>query len=107
MGFPILPLFTSDDELKSIVTSKPYVSLTGQALLDLSSVSIDAAVSFIERGSGYNFVCGLLNSKTSVSDDDIVRLLNNGVSVLFVETAEQAKQLTQLGVPQELSLIHI
>lgn len=46
-------------------------------------------------------MCGLLNSKTSVSDDDIVRLLNNGVSVLFVETAEQAKQLTQLGVPQE------
>ncbi|KAM3161410.1 Histidine biosynthesis trifunctional protein [Lachancea thermotolerans] len=101
MGFPILPFFTSSEELKTVAGSKPYLGLTGQALLDLTKVSVDDAIAFIENNPAYKFVCGLLGASNTLSDDDVVRLLNNGVSVLFLQDDSMAAPLVQLGVPEE------
>ncbi|SCU98981.1 LAME_0G01310g1_1 [Lachancea meyersii CBS 8951] len=101
MVFPILPFFAAGKDLKSVTEAKPFISLTGQALLDLSKTSVEEAAAFIEENKSYKFVCGLLQPGHQVSDDDIVRFVNCGIAVLFIASEEEANRLQQLGVPQE------
>ncbi|SCV02959.1 LANO_0G01288g1_1 [Lachancea nothofagi CBS 11611] len=101
MVFPILPLFSRGEELASVVEAKPYVGLTGQALLNLSYTSVEQASAFIQNNISFSFVCGLLSADHRVSDDDIVRFVNSGISVLFVASKEQAISLEELGVPKD------
>ncbi|SCU96511.1 LADA_0H01310g1_1 [Lachancea dasiensis] len=101
MVFPILPFFTSGQDLEALTQKKPYVGLTGQALIDLSKTSVAEAAAFIENNISFRFVCGLLKANHHVSDNDLVAFVNAGIAVLFVESQESATLLEELGIPRD------
>ncbi|SCU95623.1 LAFA_0G01310g1_1 [Lachancea sp. 'fantastica'] len=101
MVFPILPFFATGKDLKGLVEAKPFIALSGQALLDLAQIEIKEAAAFVEENTAFKFVCGLLKSDHQVSDDDIISFVNSGIAVLFVSDESEANRLQELGIPKE------
>ncbi|SCW03030.1 LAFE_0G01398g1_1 [Lachancea fermentati] len=100
MVFPILPLYSSSRDVTEVIASKPYLCLAGQALLDGSKLTTEEILNFQESYPVIRFLAVRL-SRGDVADDDVIRLLNNGVSALFLSDKEYASSLVELGVPEE------
>ncbi|CCD22203.1 trifunctional histidinol dehydrogenase/phosphoribosyl-AMP cyclohydrolase/phosphoribosyl-ATP diphosphatase NDAI_0A00450 [Naumovozyma dairenensis CBS 421] len=82
MALSILPLFGAD--ASETITSKPFLTLTGHALLDTSVLSKDQILFFIKQ---FNFtfqkISIQLNDSSKFSDDDLIELLNNGITYVI------------------------
>ncbi|GAV48556.1 hypothetical protein ZYGR_0K00610 [Zygosaccharomyces rouxii] len=101
MVFPIIPLYSQNPS--SFISERPYLTLTGQALLKASQLGKDAIKQFVsEYGNALNLISVLLETSDLFNDDDIVELLNNGVTTLFLQDSKYASRLVEeVGVPAE------
>lgn len=101
MVFPIIPLYSQNPS--SFINERPYLTLTGQALLKASQLDKDAIKQFVsEYGSTLTLISVLIENSALFSDDDIVELLNNGVSTFFLQDATYASRLVEeIGVPAD------
>lgn len=100
MVFPVLPLFNSSKDLTDAVSAKPFLAVAGQALLDGSKLSKEQILKFVDTHPAFRFVAVLVADST-FADDDIVQLLNNGVTALFLTDDSYLARLVELGVPRE------
>lgn len=100
MVFPVLPLFNSSKDLTDAVSAKPFLAVAGQALLDGSKLSKEEILKFVDGHPAFRFVAVLVADST-FADDDIVQLLNNGVTALFLTDESYLARLVGLGVPRE------
>ncbi|GCF00113.1 trifunctional histidinol dehydrogenase [Zygosaccharomyces mellis] len=101
MVFPIIPLYSQNPS--SFINERPYLTLTGQALLKASQLDKDAIKQFVsEYGSTLTLISVLIENSALFSDDDIVELLNNGVTTFFLQDATYASRLVEeIGVPTD------
>lgn len=101
MVFPIIPLYSQDPE--NILREKPYLSLTAQALLDAEKLPFSSIKAFVSQNDGSLFFSSVLvKSSSLLADDNVVDLLNNGVSTLFLQDKTYANHLIEeVGVPSE------
>lgn len=97
--FPVLPVY-GEDTLQDV--ARPYLSVIGQAVL--KSVSKEKVVEFARARAQF---VAVLAEASEFGDDDVVDMLNNGVSVLLLDNAEYRDYLVQqVGIPEErLSLL--
>ena len=86
MTFPILPLLGSD--YVPTLESKPFLKLAGEAVIDASCfASEDDILQVIRNLTGaFRSVSLLLNAAQQFSLDQLVVLLNNGVSRIYVNS---------------------
>lgn len=101
MVFPIIPLYSQNPS--SFINERPCLTLTGQALLKASQLDKDAIKQFVsEYGSTLTLISVLIENSALFSDDDIVELLNNGVTTFFLQDATYASRLVEeIGVPTD------
>lgn len=101
MVFPILPVYGGN--FADVVKSKPFLSLTDQALLDSSVLGKDEIKKFTDEfASSIKLISVLIKKSSRFDDADIVDILNNGVATLFIEEQSYADHLSQeVGVPKE------
>lgn len=101
MVFPILPVYGKNPA--AVISAKPFLTLTNQALLDSSELSKDDIKNFVkEFGSSLQLISILVKDSSTFEDDDIVELLNNGVATLFLDDQAYVRSLVEeVGVPKE------
>ena len=99
MVFPILPVYGEDPIVT--VSQKPFLTITGQALLDASKVDKSTIIQFSKLlGGTLKLISVLIEDSSSYSSDSVVELLNNGVSAIFVKDVGFKEQLiTEFNIP--------
>ncbi|EDO18970.1 hypothetical protein Kpol_2002p40 [Vanderwaltozyma polyspora DSM 70294] len=100
MVFPVLPRYTSDPI--QVISERPFLLITGQALIDANKVKKDEIIEFIRKYGGYlKFTAVYVESDELLSGDDIVDLLNNGVTNIFTSNASFHQFLiNEYNIPQ-------
>lgn len=96
MVFPVLPVY-SDDAL-DILKSKPYLKITGQALIDSSKVSGIKLLELVQKLRSEFCLLAVLIPENHVPKEDPAfwtKLLNEGVSTLFVENPVVGQELAE------------
>ncbi|CCE63458.1 hypothetical protein TPHA_0E03690 [Tetrapisispora phaffii CBS 4417] len=101
MVFPILPLYGSNSI--DIVNKNRFLLLAGQSLLDCVSFNGQAQIiDFVQKFKELKLVSIYLNDLNEFSGDDVVNLLNNGISTVFTKQAVLKESLiNEFNVPAE------
>lgn len=91
----LVPVVSNFDSLES----KPFVSLGGKLIIDVTSLSAEEVLLFLKSNSTSFGSISVKLSPGQYTDEEIVSLLNSGISTLFVQSTEFAKELETIGVP--------
>lgn len=83
MGLSFIPLFGAN--ATETIAQKPFVALTGQALVDADELSKQDILSFIKSfNTTFNSISLKINDSTKFTNEDLIELLNNGITALFI-----------------------
>ncbi|KAK5959969.1 trifunctional histidinol dehydrogenase/phosphoribosyl-AMP cyclohydrolase/phosphoribosyl-ATP diphosphatase PWA37_002805 [Arxiozyma heterogenica] len=83
MLYPILPLFGTD--YKSVLNKNPFLYLTQRAVIDTTQLnSVNSIKQFInDSRERFNSIDILIKNANQFNEDQLIELLNNGVSKIF------------------------
>ncbi|SMN20121.1 similar to Saccharomyces cerevisiae YCL030C HIS4 Multifunctional enzyme containing phosphoribosyl-ATP pyrophosphatase [Maudiozyma saulgeensis] len=108
MTFPIIPLYGSD--FQATLTAKPFLRLVGDVALDASAFKNDTdvlnAVKQLLKGSART-VSLVLTGDKEFDENQLINLLNNGVSSLLTNTAipfDSIPKARVLEIPSTITL---
>ena len=94
----MLPLVPLLDATKAL-NEKPFIGLSKLLVLDGLTLTKEEIQDFTDKQEAFGQRVSVLVGKNKFSDDDLISLLNNGISTLFVEDLEYANHLLELGIP--------
>ncbi|CDO92720.1 unnamed protein product [Kluyveromyces dobzhanskii CBS 2104] len=92
---PIVPVLNGTDALKE----KPYICLSNQIVVDGKNSSKDDILEIVQSQPNQAHNVSVLLKDARLDDDEVIALLNNGISTLFIDSAEYAAHLIEVGVP--------
>ncbi|BAP69258.1 histidine biosynthesis trifunctional protein [Kluyveromyces marxianus] len=94
----MLPLVPLLDATKAL-NEKPFIGLSKLLVLDGLTLTKEEIQDFTDKQEAFGQRVSVLVGKNKFSDDDLISLLNNGISTLFVEDLEYANHLLEIGIP--------
>lgn len=92
---PIVPVVCSFELLEE----KPFINLSNQLVIDGSAFTSDEILDFLKSNSNGSNNISIKVSEGRFTDEEIVALLNSGISTLFVNNAQFVAHLEAIGVP--------
>ena len=92
MTFPIVPLFGTD--YQNVLNAKPFIKLAGDVALDASAFKTDSEIISITKRLLNKYsksVSLVLTGSKQFNEDELINILNNGISYLFTNDSNSIK----------------